>query len=221
MTGGAGASPITPDGRWSAVPRGCVGLARMLAVANVSALGLAAICALCAFVEALHWAMACLSLTLFSASLGVTSATDILYRRIPTPLARSMWACGAAFSICISCIACDPATTPTLAPGLLRTLIGAIAMAALALSGSLLASIFSRRRTSEGASVVPPVGGGDLRLIVGVGCLLGMGSMTALLLSCVAAALWCLASRSPGAPFAPCLAVPCLVVALTQACQLA
>ncbi len=176
-----------------------------------------------------------------SATLGLCVATDVLFRRIPTPAARSLAICGLSASVSIVLLALQAdagqiAASGTvhvtasgdaglagdaLVLGIARSLGGAFVMGGVGIAGAALGkalpSGFGTRGAASPSCATPPVGGGDIRLMIALGAFCGPAASLALLVACVLACAYCLTTRSVSAPFGPCLALPGLALFLAQA----
>ena len=151
-------------------------------------------------------------------SLAVLSLIDARTRTLPRTIVRPLYSGGLAYMLLTAQVV-FPGDVHAIALQAFSSLfVGAVAAAMLVGLSAVLGRCgrFASRHEADGASE-PPVGAGDIRLVLALGLMLRDGLLPVMVIGCAAACAYALSFRRPSFPFGPFLAAPAMALLISSA----
>ena len=153
-------------------------------------------------------------------SLAILAFIDARTRTLPRGIVRPLYAGGLAYAF-LGAQLRFPGDVHALTVEAASSLLVGAAAAGMLVVLSAAIRLLGRRRDAVGTGArdddTPPVGAGDIRLILALGIMLGGDLLPVLLVACMAACAYALVFRRPSFPFGPFLAAPAMVVLIASA----
>lgn len=150
-------------------------------------------------------------------SLAVLSLIDARTRTLPRAVVRPLYAGGLGYTL-LTAQAGFPGDARAIAvQAVAALLVGAIAAGMLVALSAVLGR-WGRSASGAGADgeAEPPVGAGDIRLVLALGLMLGDGLLPVMVAGCALACAYAIAFRKATFPFGPFLAAPAMALLISS-----